>query len=481
MTATGLWNASRLEAFVRLDAQGRLVEANPTAESLLGLSGRSALGRPLADLISPSDSEHVEQLRALLSSQPTDEQVHRVEVSAAPNGRDLCLEMLITRTSEPPGSTVWFCDVAEERADAAAAKYRLSLMEGAERAAKVGSWHWIPETDEQVWSDNLYRLFGFKPGEITPNRARDFVLEQTPPDDRERIAQQVESLRQEGHSPPVQYRLVRPGRPIRRLRSIVTAVEHNGDGRTSIVGVVRDVTDEVRAEHKITAHVAVSNALEEWESLEQGAHRLLRDLAGALELDTGTFWVPVGDTLVAVVLWTPPSLDASDFESATRELRLERGVCLPGRVWEAGEPINFVNVHHEASYGRADAAARAGLRGAVALPALHSDEMLAVLEFHSREEIDLSSPLMRSLRAIGYELGQFLRHRRSELQPISLTRRQLEVIGLAAQGCSGREIAQRLFISQTTVKSHFENVYAKFGVSDRASAVAEAMRYGFIE
>jgi ATP/maltotriose-dependent transcriptional regulator MalT len=88
---------------------------------------------------------------------------------------------------------------------------------------------------------------------------------------------------------------------------------------------------------------------------------------------------------------------------------------------------------------------------------------------------------MRSLRAIGYELGQFLRHRRSELNPVSLTRRQLEVIRLAAQGCSGREIAQRLFISQTTVKSHFQNVYAKFGVSDRASAVAEAMRYGFID
>ena len=71
--------------------------------------------------------------------------------------------------------------------------------------------------------------------------------------------------------------------------------------------------------------------------------------------------------------------------------------------------------------------------------------------------------------------------RRSELHPISLTRRQLEVIRLAAQGLTGREIAQRLYISQTTVKSHFQNVYAKFGVSDRTSAVAEAMRYGFID
>jgi DNA-binding NarL/FixJ family response regulator len=63
----------------------------------------------------------------------------------------------------------------------------------------------------------------------------------------------------------------------------------------------------------------------------------------------------------------------------------------------------------------------------------------------------------------------------------ALTERQLQVIRMAAQGCSTREIADRLFISPTTVKSHFESAYAKLGASDRASAVAAAIRYGVIE
>jgi DNA-binding NarL/FixJ family response regulator len=87
---------------------------------------------------------------------------------------------------------------------------------------------------------------------------------------------------------------------------------------------------------------------------------------------------------------------------------------------------------------------------------------------------------MLSLRALGSELGQFLAHRHGELDLTTLTPRQVEVMQLAAEGCSGREIAERLFISTTTVKSHFASIYERLGVSDRAAAVAEAMRCGLI-
>jgi ATP/maltotriose-dependent transcriptional regulator MalT len=88
---------------------------------------------------------------------------------------------------------------------------------------------------------------------------------------------------------------------------------------------------------------------------------------------------------------------------------------------------------------------------------------------------------MRSLTGIGYELGQFLARRRGEIEPATLTARELEVIQLAAQGHSGREVAERLVVSPATVKTHFEHIYRKFGVSDRASAVAEALRLGLIQ
>jgi two-component system nitrate/nitrite response regulator NarL len=52
---------------------------------------------------------------------------------------------------------------------------------------------------------------------------------------------------------------------------------------------------------------------------------------------------------------------------------------------------------------------------------------------------------------------------------------------MAADGLSGPAIARRLAISPGTVKTHFEHIYAKYGVPDRVAAVAKALRQGLIQ
>ncbi len=352
-------------------------------------------------------------------------------------------------------------------------------MERAERVAEIGSWEWFPVSGDLTWSENLYRLHGLRPGEVTPTP--EYVLGVTHPDDRERVARVQAFFGHEGHLAPVDYRIAWSDGTVRHLRLTLSDADRDDRGTSSIVGVVEDVTDEVGAEHKIASHIAVADALEAWESLEEGAPRLLGALAGSLEFHFGTLWAPAGDALLARAVWTNPAHDAAGFDAATRRLRLLRGACLPGKVWEIGAPINIVDVQCHAAYGRRDAAIRAGLRGAIGIPALHGDEVVAVIELNRRDAGKLDERLMRSLGAIGREIGRFLFHRRGELGSSTLTARQLEVIALAAQGRSGGEIAELLCISATTVKSHFSGIYARLGVSDRAAAVAEAIRHGLIE
>lgn len=61
-----------------------------------------------------------------------------------------------------------------------------------------------------------------------------------------------------------------------------------------------------------------------------------------------------------------------------------------------------------------------------------------------------------------------------------LTERELEVLRLVAQGHSAREIGEQLFISPRTASTHVSNILGKLGVSNRAAAVAIAMRAGIV-
>lgn len=57
-----------------------------------------------------------------------------------------------------------------------------------------------------------------------------------------------------------------------------------------------------------------------------------------------------------------------------------------------------------------------------------------------------------------------------------LTPREREVLKLMAQGLSNREIAQRLFLSEKTVKTHVSNIFFKLQVKDRSQAILYALR-----
>jgi DNA-binding CsgD family transcriptional regulator len=62
-----------------------------------------------------------------------------------------------------------------------------------------------------------------------------------------------------------------------------------------------------------------------------------------------------------------------------------------------------------------------------------------------------------------------------------LTRRERQVLQLAAEGLSGPSIAEALVISLATVKTHFQHIYEKLAVGDRPAAVAAALREGLIQ
>lgn len=77
------------------------------------------------------------------------------------------------------------------------------------------------------------------------------------------------------------------------------------------------------------------------------------------------------------------------------------------------------------------------------------------------------------------DLADALRRRMAPQGP-QLSPRELEVLGLLAEGLSVAELSRALYISESTTKTHISKVYDKLGVANRAQALMTALRLGLI-
>ena len=63
----------------------------------------------------------------------------------------------------------------------------------------------------------------------------------------------------------------------------------------------------------------------------------------------------------------------------------------------------------------------------------------------------------------------------------SLTRREREIVALIAEGLTNRELADRLCISEATIRTHLTSIFLKLGVTDRLKLVVYAYRHGLAD
>jgi len=123
-------------------------------------------------------------------------------------------------------------------------------------------------------------------------------------------------------------------------------------------------------------------------------------------------------------------------------------------------------------------ALRAGARGYLTKDASSEDIRAAILTVAAGEaalDPSVQHHVVAALAAAGERAAGAAAE--PEL-PDDLTPREAEVLALIAEGLSNAEIAERLFVSPTTVKSHINHVFTKAGLRDRAQAINYAYRTG---
>lgn len=136
---------------------------------------------------------------------------------------------------------------------------REQSLKEAQRLAHVGNWECLLPSMEVRWSDEIYRIFGFEPGEVEPTY--ELFLDAVHPADRERIQAAVERAMREGTAYNIEHRIFRKDGKLRFIQSRGRAEPREAPER--LYGTVQDVTAHRRADEERRQAAAIIESTHE--------------------------------------------------------------------------------------------------------------------------------------------------------------------------------------------------------------------------
>ncbi|MBI2856493.1 MAG: response regulator transcription factor, partial [Chloroflexi bacterium] len=152
------------------------------------------------------------------------------------------------------------------------------------------------------------------------------------------------------------------------------------------------------------------------------------------------------------------------------------GIEATGHILQENPHIGIILVTMFDDYESVFSGMRAGARGYV-LKEAEPEELRRAIEAANRGEVILCPIIARKVME---HFGTDLHRQQSGLPYEELTSRELQVLQLAADGLSNKEIAGELVISEKTVKNHISNIFSKLQVNDRTQAILFALRKGLV-
>ena len=245
-----------------LDRDGRVATWNRGAERLKGYTAAEILGSHLTRFYPPGTPRErvVEHLEQAEREGRYREEGWRVRK----DGSLFWADVTLTAVRDGQGLLRGFAKVTKDRTESLRAQQQLqrlaALLSESQRLTHIGSWEWDTVTNDVLWSDEMYRIYGLEPTPGTRNSLGGGFLDRVHGDDRERVAGELRQALAERRSFSFEHRVVRPDGEPRVLLTQGRTVLDEGGKALRMIGTGQDVTDLRSAERE---HAAVEGARRE--------------------------------------------------------------------------------------------------------------------------------------------------------------------------------------------------------------------------
>ena len=402
-----------LDLLTAVGFDGRFKRVNPSWERTLGWTEDELLARPYLEVIHPDDrartaaeAQRLAQERSAVSDFEI-RLTHRdgshrwIAFSAAADDHEELLYVVGRDVTD------------HKRADAALRDSELRL-----RSVTDAVHDAVISADEAgliaYWSPGARRIFGYEEDEV--------------------LGQPLTVLMPESYRPrhEVGFRRYLDGGEPRVMGTTVELDGRDRDGREFplelslgeapvaggrlFTGVIRETTERRRAERYLTTQLAVARVMAQGTQLEDARARVLAAIGESMGWTLGELWrVDEEEGILSCIeVWHEPGSEHPRFDALTRETRFERGVGLPGCVWQSGAPTWFSDVKAHPEFVRSATAAEEGLRGAIGLPVLQDGRVVGVMDFYSGSVEQPDEELLTMMTTFGAQVGEYFARKEAE-------------------------------------------------------------------
>jgi PAS domain S-box-containing protein len=321
--------------------------------------------------------------------------------------------------------------IEERTADLFKEKSRLAE---AQHLAQIGNWEWDIVENKIIWSDELCRIIGLNPQEVSPSR--ELLMEYVHPDDKSKALKSIEDAFNGDALHTHAYRIVRTDNTIRNIEAITEIIKDSRGNPVKMYGTARDITGKIEMAEKLkevplikmlNSSAAASNMAE---TIEEAALTCIQNICEFSNWQTGHLYVVEknGEKNMLVsteIYYFDNSLNSKAKEFATFS-DFKPGKILAEKVLEAKSSVWIDNLNiHEFS----DSAANTqnfGLKSGFAFPVLLKHEVIGILEFFSTDYIRQDSRLMQIASYIGTHLGRVEERKRAR-EELKIAKEKAEI------------------------------------------------------
>jgi PAS domain S-box-containing protein len=260
------------DGVITMTEDSRIETFNTAAEKLFGYAAREVIGRPVTKLMTSGDRRlHSSYVRGYLRAG------HSKILGVGPrrlvarrkDGSTFPISLAVGEVHA--GDRRLFIgsirDITERQRAEEALRWSEASLAEAQRMAHLGSWERDIETGRATWSDELYRIFGYKRGAVEPSLDR--VAAVVHPAERDAFVEESQrALAEDLDGYEHEYRIVRRDGSERFIHSQAETVRDETGKPVKFIGTVHDITDRKRAELELEAQSVVLQVI--LDTMDQG-------------------------------------------------------------------------------------------------------------------------------------------------------------------------------------------------------------------